>query len=84
PLPNNDETVVYNSFAIKLLSGWTSTMVRFRVVIRDYFNRHRNVDITFSGYAYSDTQNWVAEASGASAVGTGALDWQVYTHKSSD
>ncbi|MBP7547578.1 MAG: hypothetical protein KA754_06490 [Corallincola sp.] len=84
PLPNNNETVVYNSFAIKLLSGWTSTMVRFRVVIRDYFNRHRNVDITFSGYAYSDTQNWVAEASGASAVGTGALDWQVYTHKSSD
>ena len=84
PLPNNQETVVYNSFAIKLLSGWTSTMVRFRVVIRDYFNRHRNVDITFSGYAYSDTQNWVAEASGASAVGTGALDWQVYTHKSSD
>ncbi|MDX7753349.1 hypothetical protein SJS40_07210 [Aeromonas caviae] len=84
PLPNNDETVVYNSFAIKLLSGWTSTMVRFRVVIRDYLNRHRNVDITFSGYVYSDTQNWVAEASGASAVGTGALDWQVYTHKISD
>lgn len=84
PLPNNDGTVVYNSFAIKLLSGWTSTMVRFRVVIRDYLNRHRNVDITFSGYAYSDTQNWVAEASGASAVGTGALDWQVYTNKSSD
>lgn len=84
PLPNNEETVVYNSFAIKLLSGWTSTMVRFRVVIRDYLNQHRNVDITFSGYAYSATQNWVAEASGASAVGTGALDWQVYTHKSSD
>lgn len=84
PLPNNTETVVYNSFVIKLLSGWTNTMVRFRLVIRDYSNKHRNVDITFSGYVFSASNNWVVEASEASAVGSGALDWQVYTHKSSD
>lgn len=84
PLSNNQETAVFNSFTIKLLSGWSDTMVRFRVIIRDYTNLHRNVDITFSGYAYSTTQNWAVFASDASAVGTGARDWRVYTHKSSD
>ncbi len=84
PLPDINETTTYNSIAVKLRQGWSDTMVRFRLVIRDYFNKHRNVDITFSGYAYSAGQNWVPEASEASAVGAGALDWRVSTHKAQD
>ena len=84
PLPNNTETTVHNGFAVSLLNGWSNTMVRFRFVIRNYANKHRNVDITFSGYVYSVTNNWVDDASESSAVGAGALDWMVYTHKKQD
>ena len=84
PLPNIEDTAVYNSFTVKLLQGWSNTMVRFRLVIRDYMNRHRNVDITFSGYVYSVDGDWVADASEASATGAGALDWKVSTHKAQD
>ena len=84
PLPNIAGTNVYNSFTVRLVQGWSNTMVRFRLVIRDYGNKHRNVDITFSGYAYSDGNTWVAYASEASATGAGALDWKVSTHKAQD
>lgn len=84
PLPDITDTNVYNSFTVKLVQGWSNTMVRFRLVIRDYMNKHRNVDITFSGYAYSDGSTWVADASEASATGAGALDWKVSTHKAAD
>ncbi|MFM4985113.1 hypothetical protein ACEUB5_15620 [Aeromonas veronii] len=82
PLPNNTETTVHNCFVVTLLNGWSDTMVRFRLVIRDYANKHRNVDITFSGYLYSGDNNWTEYVSEASAVGAGALDWMVYTYKS--
>lgn len=84
PLPNNNETTVHNCFSVSLLNGWSDTMVRFRLVIRDYANKHRNVDITFSGYLYSATNNWIVEVSESSAVGAGALDWMVYTYKAPD
>jgi len=84
PLPDITDTNVYNSFTVRLVQGWSNTMVRFRLVIRDYMNKHRNVDITFSGYAYSDGSTWVADASEASATGAGALDWKVSTHKAAD
>ncbi|MGL4754387.1 MAG: hypothetical protein ACRCXB_18595 [Aeromonadaceae bacterium] len=84
PLPNIEGTTVYNSFTVKLRQGWSNTMVRFRLVIRDYMNRHRNVDITFSGYVHSVDGDWVADASEASATGAGALDWKVSTHKAQD
>jgi len=83
PLSNNQAST-HNCFSVSLLQGWSDTMVRFRLVIRDYSNKHRNVDITFSGYVFSASNNWVVEASEASAVGSGALDWMVYTHKGSD
>lgn len=84
PLPAIGDTTMYNSIAVKLRQGWSDTMVRFRLVIRDYTNNHRNADLTFSGYVYSVYGDWVANASEASAVGAGALDWRVSTHKAND
>lgn len=84
PLPINQETTDHNCFSVRLQQGWSDTMVRFRLVIRDYVNKHRNVDITFSGYVSSGSENWVAAASEASAVGPGSLDWKVFTHKGQD
>lgn len=84
PLSINQVTSEHNCISVRLIQGWSDTMVRFRLVIRDYANKHRNVDITFSGYVFLASKNWVVEASEASAVGTGALDWRVYTHKGSD
>lgn len=81
PLPQNTTDTSNNAIAVRIVSGWSDTMVRFRLIIRDYVNKHRQADITFSGYAYATGQDWFNDASIASVTGQGAMGWRVFTSK---